>query len=230
MTLEREDIGGSSNDPLLVPMKPVAAPFGEARDDYAIFSELADRLGTYQPFTEGRTVRQWLEHLYEPTRTALAEMDLPAPSFDAFWASDGLTMPQQPDDGGRLRSFRSDPAAHPLSTPSGKIEIFSTAIASYQEPDCPGHPSWLSPTDVPSPMTPLTLVANQPATCLHSQFDGPSMAERRLKFWAICGVTLMSRNSLTKSAASNPLSPPRVIASGLSARGSIISSAASRSA
>jgi biotin/methionine sulfoxide reductase len=171
MTLEREDIGGSSNDPLLVPMKPVAAPFSEARDDYAIFSELAERLGTYQAFTEGRTVRQWLEHLYEPTRTALVEMDLPAPSFDAFWASDGLTMPQQPDDGGRLRSFRDDPAAHPLSTPSGKIEIFSATIASYQEPDCPGHPTWLSPTDVPSPMTPLTLVANQPATRLHSQFD-----------------------------------------------------------
>src|SRR5689334_19523832 len=45
------------------------------------------------------------------------------------------------------------------------------------------------------------------------------MAERRLKFWAICGVTLISRNSMTKSVASKPLSPPRVIASGLSARG-----------
>ena len=43
-------------------------------------------------FTEGRSVRQWLEHLYEPTRKALADSNLPAPSFDEFWASDGLIV------------------------------------------------------------------------------------------------------------------------------------------
>ncbi|MBN8942619.1 MAG: molybdopterin-dependent oxidoreductase, partial [Rhizobiales bacterium] len=63
MTLEREDIGCSSNDPLMVAMQPVAKPYGEARDDYAIFAGLAERLGAHEAFTEGRTVRQWLEHL-----------------------------------------------------------------------------------------------------------------------------------------------------------------------
>ena len=72
MTLEREDIGGNANDPLLVPMQRIAPPYGEARDDYAIFADLAERLGAREAFTEGRNVRQWLEHLYEPTRTALA--------------------------------------------------------------------------------------------------------------------------------------------------------------
>ncbi len=171
MTLEREDIGASSNDPLLVAMHPVAKPYGEARDDYAIFAGLAERLGTGAAFTEGRTVRQWLEFLYEPTRAALAEQGLPAPSFEEFWASGGLNLPQQPDDGGRLRQFRDDPAGRPLPTPSGKIEIFSTKIASFNEPDCPGHPTWIAPTDVPSTSSPLFLVANQPATRLHSQFD-----------------------------------------------------------
>ena len=66
----------------------------EARDDYAIFSDLAERLGARDAFTEGRNVRQWLEHLYEPTRKALADSDLPAPSFDEFWAGDGLILPQ----------------------------------------------------------------------------------------------------------------------------------------
>ena len=46
MTLEREDIGGSSNDPLLVAMHKLAEPYGEAKDDYAIFAGLAERLGT----------------------------------------------------------------------------------------------------------------------------------------------------------------------------------------
>ena len=55
MTLEREDIGGNPNDPLLVPMQPIATPYGEARDDYAIFADLAERLGAREAFTEGRT-------------------------------------------------------------------------------------------------------------------------------------------------------------------------------
>lgn len=171
MTLEREDIGGSSNDPLLVPMHAIVAPYGEARDDYAIFSELAGRLGAREAFTEGRTVRQWLEHLYERTRRALIEIGQPAPDFEEFWASEGLLLPQEPDDGGQLRLFREEPEEHPLPTPSGKIEIFSETIDGYREGDCPGHPTWLRPVDAPVPSTPLILVANQPSTRLHSQLD-----------------------------------------------------------
>ena len=171
MTLEREDIGGNPNDPLLVAMHPVTKPHGEARDDYAILSGLAERLGRLEAFTEGRTVRQWLEYLYEPTRARLAALNLPAPSFDEFWALGTLDIPQQPDDGGRLRRFRDDPSAHPLPTPSGKIEIFSETIAGFGEADCPGHPTWFPAADKPSPTAPLLLIANQPATRLHSQLD-----------------------------------------------------------
>jgi biotin/methionine sulfoxide reductase len=171
MTLEREDIGGNANDPLLVPMQRIAPPYGEARDDYEIFADLAERLGAREAFTEGRNVRQWLEHLYEPTRKALAESNLPAPSFDEFWASDGLTVPQAPDDGGQLRRFRDDPEDGKLPTPSGKIEIYSETIAGFGEADCPGHPTWLAPVQAPSPSTPLILVSNQPTTRLHSQLD-----------------------------------------------------------
>ncbi|WP_353182548.1 molybdopterin guanine dinucleotide-containing S/N-oxide reductase [Bosea sp. (in: a-proteobacteria)] len=171
MTLEREDIGASSNDPLLLPMRPVVPPYGEARDDYAIFADLAERLGAREAFTEGRSVRQWLEHLYEPTRAALAAKGLPAPSFAEFWASEGYALPQQPDDGGRLRAFREDPERNPVATPSGKLEIFSETIAGFGEADCPGHPSWLGPVHVPDEAAPYVLVANQPRTRLHSQLD-----------------------------------------------------------
>lgn len=171
MTLEREDIGGSSNDPLLIPMRPVAEPFGEARDDYAIFADLAERLGKREAFTEGRSVRQWLEYLYEPTRAGLAEKGLDAPDFATFWAGDGLDLPQQPDDGGLLRAFRDNPDKAPLRTPSGRIEVFSETIAGFGEATCPGHPTWLGPANTPSAAAPLHLVANQPATRLHSQLD-----------------------------------------------------------
>jgi len=171
MTLERIDIGASSNDPLVVPMHPVAKPFGEARDDYAIFSDLAERLGARDAFTEGRDVHQWLEFLYEPTRTGLEELGLPAPSFAEFWQGEGLDVPQKPDDGGILRAFRADPDGAPLETPSGRIEVYSSTIASFNEPDCPGHPAWLASTEPPTNDAPLHLIANQPTTRLHSQLD-----------------------------------------------------------
>ncbi|ATR19758.1 Trimethylamine-N-oxide reductase [Roseomonas mucosa] len=171
MTLEREDIGASSNDPLMVTMHKVAEPHGEARDDYAIFAGLAERLGRGAEFTEGRDARQWLEHLYERTRRGLEEKGLPAPDFARFWEAGSLTLPQEPDDGGELRRFREDPVANPLPTPSGRIEVFSRTIDSYGEADCPGHPAWLPPEDAPRPGAPLFLVANQPATRLHSQLD-----------------------------------------------------------
>jgi biotin/methionine sulfoxide reductase len=171
MTLEREDIGYSTNDPLLVAMHRIAEPFGLARDDYDIFADLAERLGAREPFTEGRTAREWLAHLYEPTRASLAAQGLPAPTFEEFWESGSLTVPQHADDGGSLRRFREDPVAHPLRTPSGRIEIFSKKIAGHGDADCPGHPTWLEKTDVPKPGSPFFLVANQPVTRLHSQLD-----------------------------------------------------------
>ena len=181
MTLERDDIGASPLDPLLIAMHKVAEPFGEARDDYAIFGDLAERLGKRAEFTEGRTARDWLRHLYGPTRAALAERGLPAPSFEEFWERGELALPQEPDDGGILRAFRDDPVGHKLPTDSGKIEIFCAKIARFGYPDCPGHPTWLPPSEAPDAAHALHLIANQPATRLHSQLDfgGHSSAAKR---------------------------------------------------
>jgi biotin/methionine sulfoxide reductase len=180
MTLEREDIGYSSHDPLMVAMHRIVAPYGEARDDYDIFTELSRRMGTQEAFTEGRTTREWLRHLYARTQQGLRDLDLPAPDFEDFWAAGTLDLPQRPDDGGPWRAFREDPDANPLPTPSGRIEVFSETIAGFNEASCPGHPAWLPPEEIPAGATPLHLVANQPATRLHSQLDfgGHSQASK----------------------------------------------------
>ena len=167
-TLERDDIAASTNDPLLIAMHQAAPRFAEARDDYDIFAALAERLGAGPAFTEGRNAAAWLRHLYAPTQQALGPT---APSFDAFWHAGELELPMAPDDGGSLRAFRADPAAHPLPTPTGRIEIVSDTIAAFGYPDCPPHPTWLPPTEAPHPAAPLWLVANQPAARLHSQLD-----------------------------------------------------------
>ncbi len=93
MTLERDDIGAAGTDPRLVAMRKLAPPIGEARDDFDILSGLARRLGCEQDFTEGRDSRQWLIHLYETTRRALAEMGWDAPDFEEFWRRGELMLP-----------------------------------------------------------------------------------------------------------------------------------------
>ncbi len=182
MSLEREDIAATPADPLMVAMHKLAEPFGEARDDYAIFAALAERMGAGDAFTEGRSVRDWLRFLYETTRAALLARGAPAPDFDAFWQAGELALPQVADDGGVLRAFRADPDAAALPTPSGKIELYSATIAGFDYDDCPGHPAWLPPADSPDARHPLWLVANQPATRLHSQLDfGGHSAGRKVR-------------------------------------------------
>ena len=175
VTLERCDIGAAGNDPLLVAMHKVAEPYGQARDDYAIFSDLAQRLDVTEPFTEGRSAEDWLRHLYEPTRAALMRLGVEAPDFAAFWAAGELVLPTLPWDGGSVRAFRTNPEKRVLPTPTGKVEISSATIASFGYDDCPSHPVWLVPEEgAGSPSMrafPLHLVANQPATRLHSQLD-----------------------------------------------------------
>jgi biotin/methionine sulfoxide reductase len=171
MTLERDDIGAAATDQRLIAMRRAVDPVGEARDDFDIFAALSRRLGVEQAFTEGRDTRQWLAHLYEPTRRALADAGRDAPDFDEFWRRGELALPPAPDDGGFLRAFRNDPINNKLPTPSGKIEIHSKAIAGFGYDDCPPHPAWLASTEPPDSRHPLTLIANQPATRLHSQLD-----------------------------------------------------------
>jgi biotin/methionine sulfoxide reductase len=175
VTLERADIGGSDGDPLLVAMHRAVAPYGQARDDYDTFSALAERLGIADQFSESRSAQQWLRHLYEPTRRALLERGAEGPEFDAFWEAGELALPTLAWDGGIVGKFRRNPDAAPLPTPSGKIEIASATIAGFGYSDCPGHPAWLpSGEGAGSPTAaryPLQLIANQPATRLHSQLD-----------------------------------------------------------
>ena len=70
--LERDDIGSTGRDRYMIAMKKAVEPIGEARDDYAIFSELAERLGAARAYTEGRNVHEWLRHLYESSREKAA--------------------------------------------------------------------------------------------------------------------------------------------------------------
>lgn len=166
--LERNDIGSSASDRFMLAMQQAIEPVGEARDDYTIFAAIAARLGFADTFTEGRDAEQWLRFIYDESRGRAEEHGIELPGYDNFWR-DGVFEVAYPDtDTVLLKAFRDDPDAHPLPTPSGRIEIFSERIASFGYADCPGHPVWLPK---PAPDYPLHLLSNQPKTRLHSQYD-----------------------------------------------------------
>lgn len=173
--LERDDIGCSARDRFMIAMKRAIDPVGEARDDYDIFTALSDRLGTRERFTEGRSAGAWLRHLYDVARERARKFDLELPAFEAFWSEGYVEMPPPDEPPIMLKSFRDDPERNRLPTPSGKIEIFSSTIASFGYDDCYGHPAWFEPSEwLGSPLArryPLHLISHQPATRLHSQYD-----------------------------------------------------------
>jgi len=174
-TLERNDIGSSSRDRFILAMEKAVEPVGGARNDFDIFSGLAERLGYTEKFTEGRDEREWLRHLYDVARQQAARKKVELPDFDDFWENGHVEVPE-PDFANTVFSeFRADPVANKLRTPSGKIEIFSEKIDGFGYDDCPGHPVWLEPVEwlggAEAAKYPLHLMSNQPATRLHAQMD-----------------------------------------------------------
>lgn len=181
VSLEREDFGAGRRDTHVIAMHQVAEPFAQARDDHAILAGLAARLDIEERFTEGRSPRAWLEHLYECWRKSLLNKGVEVPSFVDFWSAGEYRLPTENADRTLFASFRNDPVGHPLPTPSGKIEITSQLVQAFGYDDCPGHPAWLEPSEwLGGPRAagfPLQLIANQPQTRLHSQLDGGAVSQ-----------------------------------------------------
>lgn len=175
-TLEREDIGAGRRDSRMIAMHQVSPAVGQARDDHRIFADLAGRMGGSDAFTLGRTPRQWLRRMFDDWRAEVnAKSDARIPGFDAFWSEGECVLPAEQSDRTLFADFRADPHGNPLSTPSGRIELTSERVASFELADCPGHPTWLEPVEwwgsASSSGYPLMLIANQPDGRLHSQLD-----------------------------------------------------------
>ena len=182
--LERNDIAACTRDKYVMAMEKAVAPVAGALDDFEIFLRLAERLGIAEGFAEGRDEEAWLRHIYAGARAEAARAGVEMAGFDDFWEAGYLEHAEPAPPYDMLADFRADPLAHPLPTPSGKIEIFSETIAGFGYADCPGHPAWLEPVEwLGSPMArrfPLHLVSNQPRTRLHAQLD-PGRVSRESK-------------------------------------------------
>jgi anaerobic dimethyl sulfoxide reductase subunit A len=126
--MERPDLTTSwGHDSHLFYNRELLSAPGEARSDYAIFAALAERLGLGEAYTGGRTEAEWIEHL---TRAS----DLPKETLqqEGVHRIDGAPRVA-------LADFRRNPDAHPLQTPSGRIEIRTPAATEHGLPDVPAY-------------------------------------------------------------------------------------------
>jgi biotin/methionine sulfoxide reductase len=173
--LERNDISAGWWDNVVFAIKQALPPIGEARSDYAIVAGLAEKLGHGAAFSEGRDEMAWVRFIYEQLAEQVAQEQIRMPDFEQFWRDGRTVLPEAAKPFVLFEDFRRDPKTHALGTPSGRIEIFSSTIAGFGYDDCPGHPTWIEPSEWlgsrQAARHPLHLTSNQPAPRLHSQLD-----------------------------------------------------------
>jgi anaerobic dimethyl sulfoxide reductase subunit A len=167
-----EDGWKYSDEVILMPK--LVEPLGESKSDYRICAEIAERLGFGDRYTEGRDERQWSAWIIERYR----ETRFPdIPGLDEWEAANnGVYANPVTKPAIALADFRTDPEAHPLKTPSGKIEIFSKALYDMQRPDeIPPVPKyiqeWESPFGLEAQKFPLQAVGHHSMGRVHSTHD-----------------------------------------------------------
>src|SRR5699024_1869222 len=163
-------------------MEPVAdAPEG-VLTDYGNFSEIAARMGLEEEFTEGRTAQEWVAEIYERTVEKAGKSGFELPTFQDFRQQKAIDLVMKSTGPTAFSQLRADPNKHPLKTPSGRVELYSSTIASFDYEDCPGQAVWLEPAEwsgaALAKKYPLHLISPQPDGKLHSQMDHGSESRR----------------------------------------------------
>lgn len=161
--LERNDIIDPDGGNYLLFSSQAVAPLPEARNDYDIFCQLADRLGFSEQFSEGKNEEEWLRSFVEASGV---------PDYNEFKRSGIFKGEDQFRVG--LSDFVADPQANPLNTPSGLVQISSKAYAETgfsPIPEC----RILQTNEI----FPLRLVSPKSRYRVHSQNDNlPWFKER----------------------------------------------------
>ncbi|GGL84930.1 molybdopterin-dependent oxidoreductase [Nakamurella endophytica] len=172
---ERTDFAAGREDPYLSVMTAAAPPPGDARTDYDILAAIAGPLGIRDRFTEGRSADEWVQELYRRTVDRAGRLGVTLPDWPELVRRGGVPLPDLDRPEPPYAALRRDPEAHPIATPSGRLELFSETIDGMGYDDCPGHPTWLEPAEwlggALAHRFPLALVSGQPERRLHSQFD-----------------------------------------------------------
>jgi anaerobic dimethyl sulfoxide reductase subunit A len=169
--------GWKYGDEVIVQRKLVEPP-GECRSDYRICADLAERLGIGDVFTERRDERGWAEFCIDELRrrrfNELPSLDELLESNAGVWARPVRTPAVA------FADFRKDPEAFPLSTPTGKIEIFSRQLFDLHRPEeVPPLPKYIQEWESPftSADYPLQAIGHHTLHRVHSTHDNNDWLE-----------------------------------------------------
>jgi anaerobic dimethyl sulfoxide reductase subunit A len=171
--------GWKYGDEVLLAPKIVDPPF-ETKSDYQICSEVAERLGIGKAYTEGRTERQWMEWALDQYRKARFPR---LPALGDFERSNaGVYSVPVTSAAVAFADFREDAVAHPLPTPSGKIEIYSQQLHAMNAPkEIPPIPKyiqeWESPFGPEVRQYPLQALGHHSLARVHSTMSGVDWLE-----------------------------------------------------
>ena len=121
----------------------VVEPLGEGRFEYEWLTEVAEKLGLKEEFTQGRSAGEWLEYLYNDLR--LRERELP--EFGQL-KRDGIYRYKNNPVKIAFSKSVQDPEKFPFPTESGRIELYSPRVArtEYQD-DFPAIPCYVPPPE-----------------------------------------------------------------------------------
>jgi len=177
---------GNSHRVVIYQQKAIE-PLYESKPDYQIFSDLAERLGFKEAFTEGNTVEDWIEKMFYSS-------SLPKYiSFEEFKKKGYFVVPLPKDykpapgmrwfyegrvcDTDDLNPKRNTEKAKELGTYSGKIEFVSQSLMAHEphdeeRPPMPRYiPNWEGHTSELAKKYPLQLIMPHPRYGYHTQYD-----------------------------------------------------------
>jgi molybdopterin guanine dinucleotide-containing S/N-oxide reductase-like protein len=189
--LEEEDIQamgmtfGCNQQTVAWIQKQAIEPIGESKSDYLIACEVAKKLGIYDEFTQGLTVKDRVKLGYDKS-VLVDHISWEDFNEKQYWVAPiPLDWEKIPPG---LREFYEDPEANPLGTPSGKLEFYSQKLAEAFPDDkernpypkyIMGGPGWShdESLDIENGAErcktyPLVFMSNHPRFRLHSSGEG----------------------------------------------------------
>jgi len=178
-TFERNDITVGWN--YVIQMQQAIQPLFESMSDYDILSMVAQKLGIGDKFTQGNTQLQWVQTMYNATKSPLSWADFSKQGYYQYPAGKMTSTTAYTD-------FRADPVKNKLPTPSGLIEIYSKAINDFYGPNYAGVPvipQFIPPFEWKGSATasqyPLAMITSHDIHRQHSQADNVTWLRQRSK-------------------------------------------------
>jgi molybdopterin guanine dinucleotide-containing S/N-oxide reductase-like protein len=153
-------------------------PIGESKSDYEAVGEIAKKLGLYQAYTRNMTVEETIKFAFDHSGTEqyitweqFKEKEYYVASTEENW--------QKYRTG--LIDFYEDPKAHPINTPTGKIEFSSMSLAKHfpDDKERPLVPHWIPEGQTHQETQqcarakkyPLLIISNHPRWRVHAELD-----------------------------------------------------------